>query len=286
MIKAAFQKIHRLGIAKSFLIIVDYLADKIIFFIRRIFYRWSGDCYGIKEAVFWSNDIEVFLRYSLILRELRSYQHPTDEVQSILEVGAGGEGVARFLKYSGDYKKYEICLADNNPLSLAKVRLGQTELIKGVNLPFGDNKFDTVISVDTLEHIDKDDRGIFMDELKRVTRKTLLLHFVMHDPDHDFLGRDADIKFNDWYLNFFKKEHSWTAEHLRVVPPCYSEIEELLPGASITGTQNVETWLKYTKLRKIPLLGLFTGLTYMIKWKAKDDSPPFHGCFVKWVKRL
>ncbi len=108
----------------------------------------------------------------------------------------------------------------------------------------------------------------------------------MHDPNHNFLGREADIKFNNWYFDFYKKEHSWTAEHLKIDPPSYSEIKKLLPGALVTGTQNVETWFKYTTLRTTPLLGLFTGLVYILKWKAKDDTPPFHGCFVKWVKDL
>ena len=173
MMKSILQKIYHLGIAKSILIAMDSIVYKVIFFFRAVLYRRSGDYYGIKEAVFWSKDITAFLRYSKILKELRSHQQSTKKTESILEVGAGGEGIARFLKYSGDHKKYKIFLADNNPLSLDKIKLGQAVLVKGVDLPFEDNKFDTVISVDTLEHINKVDRANFIDELKRVTKKTL-----------------------------------------------------------------------------------------------------------------
>ena len=113
----------------------------------------------------------------------------------------------------------------------------------------------------------------------------VLLHFVMHDPDRQFLGRTADLRFQEWYMKNFRKPHLWTVEHLKIEPPNCQEIDKVLPNSSIMGTQNIETWFNYTTLRIKPIVGFFTGFLYILKWKDKDNSPPFHGCFVKWISQ-
>jgi SAM-dependent methyltransferase len=280
-----YSLVKNYGFIKFTLMTVDTILYFIIRLIRESFYRWKDPEFGILEALFWSKDIDPYLRYSKIINELKNIKTEPNRKIRVLEVGAGGEGISKFLKYAGDYKKYDIYLADIDLAALSKVKLGTPVIIEGTALPFENNKFDAVISIDTLEHIPKSERHKFVDELKRVSNNTVLLHFIMHDPDRQFLGSDADLKFNKWFLKNFKKEHSWTAEHLRIESPCCSEIQGLLPGALITGTQNTEIWFKYTTLRLTPLLGFLTGLVYILKWKEKDNTAPFHGCIVKWTKQ-
>ena len=272
------------GFVRFVLIGLDGIVYLINEFFRYKLYRWTRDNYGFKEALFWSKDIALYLRYSRVLTELRDLILESNKKIRILEVGAGGDGISRFLKYSGDYEKCDIYLADKNPEALRNVRLANTIEVKGDYLPFENSRFDAVICLAALEHIPKDKREGFLKELTRVCGGTMLLYTVMNDPGKQFEGRAADLKFQQWHMKYFKKPHLWTAEHLQIESPGYREIKTALPNSSITGTQNVETWFKYMTFRAKPILGFFTGFLYTLKWKNKDNSPPFYGCFVKWVK--
>jgi len=263
-------------------------ADEALHFLnkatRDILFHWTKEDFGLKEAIFWSKDIDQYLRYSKIIGEIKKIKHPNNKKKlKILDVGAGGEGIAKFLKYSHELNKYNIYLFDKDAAALSKVKIATPIVSKEKRLPFADQEFDIVVSLDTLEHIPKEERAEFLNELKRVGNN-ILLHFVMHDPDHNFNGRDGDFKFNQWYLKMFKKEHSWTAEHLQIEPPTFSEIQLTMPDASITGTQNTDIWFKYLTFSSTPIIGFFTGFVFMLKWKKQFNYPPFHGCFVKSIK--
>ena len=276
--------LKRYGIIKF----ICMAADEALHFLnkatRDILFHWTKEDFGLKEAIFWSKDIDQYLRYSKIIGEIKKIKHPNNKKKlKILDVGAGGEGIAKFLKYSHELNKYNIYLFDKDAAALSKVKIATPIVSKEKRLPFADQEFDIVVSLDTLEHIPKEERAEFLNELKRVGNN-ILLHFVMHDPDHNFNGRDGDFKFNQWYLKMFKKEHSWTAEHLQIEPPTFSEIQLTMPDASITGTQNTDIWFKYLTFSSTPIIGFFTGFVFMLKWKKQFNYPPFHGCFVKSIK--
>ena len=276
------QLIKSYGLVKFSLLALDHVLFEIVKFFRKRLYRWTGSDFGLKEAIFWSKDISIYLRYSAILNELKTHLLEPNHKLRILEVGAGGEGISRFLKYAGDFDKCQVYLADTNPQLLEGVKFGKPVVIEGDNLPFEDDSFDVVISVDTLEHVPKPKREHFLHELKRVCKDTILMHFVMHDPQRKFLSRNADLRFQDWYVQHFNKPHVWTAEHLKIEPPSCQEIEKTLPTSSIKGTQNVDVWLSFTKFRLRPVIGLLTGFLYMLKWKHKDRLPPFNSCLIRW----
>ncbi len=274
--------IKKYGIINFMFLAVFYTINKIS---RDFFYTWKKDDFAFKEALFWSKDIDQFLRYSKIMGEIKKIEPDFSRKIRILDVGAGGEGIAKFLKYSKDLEKYEVYLADINADLLSGVKLGTPVIIKDKILPFSDNEFDIVVSVDALEHIPKPERQNFLKELKRVG-KIILLHFVMDDPANNFMGRDADIRFNKWHLEKFNIDNPWTIEHLSVEPPTCSEINTLLPQASITGTQNINVWFECITSSMKPISGFFSGFSYIRKGKEFYNTPPFHGCFVKWHKRF
>jgi ubiquinone/menaquinone biosynthesis C-methylase UbiE len=276
--------IKQYGVIKCCLMAVDSICHHIIRFLRKIFYTWNGDKVGLKEAILWSKDLDEYLRYSKVLNEILQITSQENRKFSIVDVGAGGEGISKFLKYSGDYAKFDIVLADTDPQSMCKVKHIKTVVITGEQLPFKNEQFDFVISVDTLEHIPKDKREKFLLELKRVSRKIVLINFVMHDPQRNYLGRDGDLKFNQWYLEYFKKEQKWVTEHLKIEPPMCWEIEKVFENAVITGTQNIDIWYKRITKQSKPIAGFLAGFFYMNKWKEKENQPPFHGCLVKWNK--
>ncbi len=281
----ARQILRQCGFVLFTLIAIDYMLYLISVFLRDKFYRWTKDDFGLKEALFWPKDVLVFLRYSKVLKELKNEISLNAERKiSVLEIGSGGLGISPLLKYAGLKKKCDLTLADTDVSALSKVKSEKTVVIHGDSLPFEDNTFDVVISLDTLEHIPKDKRQKFLSEIKKVAKKTILLHFVANDPPEQFLSRDADQKFQNWYIKKFHKPNRWTEEHLMIDPPTIQEINVVFPGALITGTQNINAWFDYMTLCEQPLVSFFAGFMYITKWKKKDNSPPFHGCFVKWNK--
>ena len=66
---------------------------------------------------------------------------------------------------------------DRNPSYVARARsLGQhAEEAAGERLPFADERFDTVLLVEVLEHIPDEAIPAFLEEVRRVTRNNVLL---------------------------------------------------------------------------------------------------------------
>ena len=83
---------------------------------------------------------------------------------TILDVGGGDGALAWYLKQAG--ADWQVVLVDP-----------ETTGGDGLNLPFEDNSFELVVSVDALEHIPADSREQFLKELCRVTRKGLFIHY-------------------------------------------------------------------------------------------------------------
>jgi len=269
--------------AESLLTKIGY---KLLTHLRDRFYRWSGE-YGIREAIFFpARDREVYIRYSQVLKELRNLNINKRRKVFLLEVGSGGDGLARFLKYSGQYQKYNIILADIQKDKLKNVKLGMPIVADGKYLPFKDNIFDIVVSVDVIEHVPQKDREKFLKELKRVSKDYVLLHLVAHDPEYGFLGKFADQKFHKWYVKTFGMVEQNTIEHLEMGHPNISEIKKVLSNPTIKGTQNIDVWLKCVVLAYRPIIRLFCSLIYLLRWKKKDKKPPFYGCFFTFSKYL
>jgi SAM-dependent methyltransferase len=267
----------------GFMGLSDAVLSQGISYLRNRFYRWKDDKYEFKEVLFFPKEIGGYSRYSKILKELKNISS-TGKIR-ILDVGSGGEGIARFLKYSDEYERYNIVLVDIGKSKVENVKLGIPVVADGCNLPFKDHTFDVVTSVDAVEHIPKEIRRKFLEELKRVTKNAVLLHFIIHDPDKGFIGRDADLKFQGWYTETFGTPELNTAEHLNAGHINLLEVQDVFPNAIVEGTQNVDVWFKYMMLGYKPIVGFFAGILYLLRWKKKDNLPPFHGCFLKWERK-
>ena len=59
-----------------------------------------------------------------------------------------------------------------------------------------------------------------------------------------------------------------------------------MPGATITGTQNINVWFNYITIKRKTADWFSYRVYYMFKWKQNYNAPPFHGCFVKWAKKM
>jgi hypothetical protein len=105
---------------------------------------------------------DTFLRHRCVVTLLKAFQPKT-----ILDVG--GEGLlARFM--------------DSTVLS-ANVKNAEV-LYDGKHLPFGKDSFDAVVSLDTLEHLPKEQRSQFCTELLRVACHVVVLCAPLGTPAH------------------------------------------------------------------------------------------------------
>ena len=112
---------------------VDSVIFGTLIILRDKLYKWTKDNYGLKEAIFFPKGIDRYIRYSKIVNELNRMinSNPSNGKIRILEVGAGGNGIARFLKYSGDLEKFEVVLTDIDKGKLENAKLGYPVVVDG-----------------------------------------------------------------------------------------------------------------------------------------------------------
>ena len=264
---------------------VSYTMDSLFDGLRNRLYTWSGR-YGLKDALLWPTHIWTWTRYSTVLLNLPKAQ--TKQPLSILEIGSGGLGIARFLGYTKEKNDYKVTLSDVSFDSLLGVRLGRSlrlVVADGCRLPFRDESFDVVVCVDMVEHIPKQGRPALFEELKRVAGCEVMLHFPMDSGDGQWVGRALDLRFQEKYTKHFGREEPNTAEHISAGHPTLEEVKEAFPDAQIQGVQNADIWLKCILFNTTRLfLRYLTGLLYFMRLKGKDDTPPWHGCFLIYDK--
>lgn len=157
---------------------------------------------GLIEKIFFGgrkglDNADEALRYLPIADEILkgSIKNPT-----ILEVGSGSKGITPYIpfKITGVDIAFDGEIAANlNPICHS-----------GTNLPFSDQSYDYVISVDMLEHVPSKERTKVISEMLRVANKRLFLAVPCgklsekHDRDLDELYlRERGMRFQ------FLKEH-------------------------------------------------------------------------------
>lgn len=101
-------------------------------------------------------------------------------------------------------------------------------------LPFADHAFVASASVDTLEHIPRDDRALFVAELLRVARRRAVLCCPLGTPAR----REIELADNAWYRETAGVEHPWIAEHLEHGPPTADELRTLFDSRD----HHVQLW--------------------------------------------
>ena len=127
------------------------------------------------------------------------------EAEPILEVGSGNLGLGEFIA-----RPFVGCdvLFDRNLIlpTLSPV------CASGTRLPFRDASFNTVLCLDTMEHVPQAARRAFTEELLRVARKVLIIGAPMGDA-----AAEADRKLHQHYMKRNVKEPSWLTEHISLI---------------------------------------------------------------------
>lgn len=94
----------------------------------------------------------------------------------------------------------------------------------GAALPFADQAFDVVLTVDTLEHIPPADREAFLAEMVRVAKHFVLITGPFSSP----INNEAERLLDDYIYTTTGQHHYYLAEHLKFgLPVLYTTIEQL-----------------------------------------------------------
>lgn len=254
--------------------------DLIKYIVKKLFNsKVRTDHFGIFESIRYSWHIDVFQRYSIIVKEINKMN---DECTSILDIGGGGDVILDFI----DSSKYNICVLDINKKAFFGANKELNAIIAdGCKIPFKDNSFDVVTSVDSLEHVPDSVKPGYLRELKRVAKKRVLMHFPATSSDGKYQGERYDIKFNEMHKRLSGIDEINTMEHIRSGLPKIEDIKSFFPDSNIIGRQNCDVWYKYMILERLPYIGLVAGLIYLVFWEKKNNKPPYYACLIKWEKR-
>ena len=138
------------------------------------------------------------IRYWLVAEIISMLTDGKYDTNKILDVGGNGSLLPEFLN-----KKIDILdLPDNDYENYIQA--------SALDMPFKDNAYDVVTSCDVYEHIPKEDRDRFIEELLRVGKDYIVLCGPMHKPESAKIER----RTNDFFKDIFGREHPWLEEHI------------------------------------------------------------------------
>jgi hypothetical protein len=105
----------------------------------------------------------------------------------------------------------------------------------GETFPFAAGTFDIVATIDTLEHIPREQRAGFICECMRVSRHVVIVAAPFGSPGHT----EAEIRLNELFERFTGKAHRYLSEHVLYGLPDAEEIQRL---AASSGAQSFRLW--------------------------------------------
>lgn len=176
------------------------------------------------------------VRYSFILELIKKELTNNQEI-SICEVGSGSQGIGRYLTnlpFTGvdtdfsDYTEKTIVPAINMKAVKADAK----------RLPFKNEEFDFVFSIDMVEHIQPKYREKVIHEILRISKKIAVIGFPCGKKALDF-----DLRLYRYMRLLHLKIPGWLEEHVSIPYPMEKEMPKTLHklgyGYSIVNHQSI-----------------------------------------------
>jgi len=159
-------------------------------------------------------DVSVALRYLPIVDDIKNYLEPDTEV---LDVGSGEFGLATYARGKFNITGTDIAFRQSRKQDLKIVKASAEKL------PFKDNFFDAVVSVDMMEHLRPEIRKKAVSEMIRVAKHKVYLSFPTGN-----LSRRIDGAILRYYKFTHKEELPFLREHLQMGLPHTKDIESFI----------------------------------------------------------
>ncbi|MDI6757866.1 MAG: class I SAM-dependent methyltransferase [Endomicrobiia bacterium] len=187
----------------------------------------------LKWTKIW--EIDVALRYHPIVKRAKKTCRPGAK---ILEVGAGGAGITA-------YWRVPVTAVDLNFADDGRGAGYITKVTASADaIPFPDDSFDFVISVDMMEHLPAGTRAKAIGEFVRVTRPGGKIFIAV---PCGRLSAAFEKVLNALYKARNKKDNPWLAEHIAHGLPDYKDLRRQIvaaaPGAAVKTLANVNVFM-------------------------------------------
>ena len=183
-------------------------------------------------------------RYSAVVPIVEASEGAT-----LLEVGSGSEGIARFAD-----ERWQVTVCDRDFTDYGAVEIPDDGLrrIEGdvTDLPFADGEFDVVVALDLLEHLPPDRRPLALTELARVARTRLVAGCPCGEG-----ALKADRALARYYALQPRATPPWLVEHLDNGFPSGELLRESLGPfgrVSVIGNERISTHLLVSLLEGTP----------------------------------
>lgn len=178
----------------------------------------------IKKLLFKDYSTDIALRYLPVIDLIKQYELKDRE---ILEIGSGDQGISPYLKEKITGLDVRFVEPENNLIKKIKY--------DGKNFPFINNKFDIALSVDSLEHIERDSRQKLINEIFRVTKEAFILVVPCGQAAYEH-----DKRINDYYVKMNKKRDKYLDDHVNNGLPEKDEIRQMIKKASDKYNKKIE----------------------------------------------
>lgn len=191
---------------------------------------------------------QLALRYLPIVKYIKNsgLKNPT-----ILEVGSGSLGIGPYLNQP--FTGVDIDFSGPQWPQMRKIRASADKL------PFADNSFDIVISVDTLEHIPSHLRQRVTTELLRVTKSDLIIAVPIGQK-----SAQQDRQLYKEYKQKYDKPFEFLTEHVKYGLPEVEEVKDWIKSSA-----------KNVKITQIGNRNLSLRLWLMRGWMTKNHLIDF-----------
>jgi len=178
--------------------------------------------------------------FHLHLRHLAGYKLAREEIKrkvgrdcTILEVGCGVGYGANFI--SSDFKVVGLDISKDALREARKYKHIHWILGDGTSLPFKDESFDAVISLQVIEHIKKREVFAYLNEIKRVLKRGGI--FILTTPNRDLRLYPFQKPWNPFH------EHEYSENELKRI------LKRVFPVSYVKGIGAVEELRKIEKDR-------------------------------------
>ena len=196
---------------------------------------------------YWRQHPEAALRYYPVVQAIKKLNLADSK---ILEIGSGSLGIVPYLKREID--GIDIDFSGPQTKLLNKIKG------KANNLPFGKNSYDVAISVDVLEHLNKEERFDAIYEHLRVARHLAVIVVPVGE-----LAQKQDKKLDEYFFKKFGRRNQYLEEHVLNGLP---KTEEVL----VFIDKSLRKLNKKAKVESFPNLNLVAREILMRTWISRN----------------